>query len=194
MLSGAGIVDEFWKEVVDTPCYLVNISPTSVLVDKTPPEVWSSKKPSLAHLGAFGCDAFMHISKEKRSKLDNKAEKYIFIGYKYGVKGYKMWNLVTRKTIYSRDVIFREVESTSRNEDGPKEKEPKKLELEMKNEGFESLEQEESSKSDDGVEPQTPVLRRSNRLRRKTKRYSPHDFYSNFVLSILMMSLERLEK
>jgi len=127
MLSGVGLGHELWEEVVDTACYLVNRAPTSALVGKTPHEVLSGKKPSLAHLRVFGCDAFVHVPKEKRSELDNKVEKSIFIGYKDGVKGCKLWNLVTRKTIYSRDVIFREVKSTSKNEDGPKEKEPKKL-------------------------------------------------------------------
>lgn len=143
MLSGAGLTHEIWAKVVDTPCYLVNRSLIIVLVDKTPHEVWSSKKPSLAHLRVFGCDYFVHVPKEKMRKLDNKAEKSIFIGYKDGVKGYKLWNLVTRKTIYSRDVIFNEVESTSRSEYGPKEKEPGKLEFELNNEGFNVLKKEE---------------------------------------------------
>jgi hypothetical protein len=34
------------------------------------------------------------------------AEKCIFIGYKDGVKGYKLWNPETKKTVYSRDVAF----------------------------------------------------------------------------------------
>ena len=64
----------------------------------------------------------MHVPKEKRSKLDNKYEKCIFVGYKDGIKGYKLWNPVTRKIVYSRDVVFREDKKTSRNEDEPKEK------------------------------------------------------------------------
>ena len=40
----------------------------------------------------------MHVPKEKRSKLDNDAEKCMFIGYIDGVKGYKQWNPVTKKT------------------------------------------------------------------------------------------------
>ena len=67
------------------------------MVDKTPYGVWVGKKSSLSHLKLFGCDAFMHAPKEKRSKLDIKAVKCIFIVYKDGVKGYKLWNLVKGK-------------------------------------------------------------------------------------------------
>ena len=45
----------------------------------------------------FGCDSYVHVTKEKKSKLDNKDEKYIFIGYKYGMKGCKLQNPVTKK-------------------------------------------------------------------------------------------------
>ena len=41
--------------------------------------------------------------------MDNKDEKCIFIGYKDGVKGYKLQNLETKKIVYSGDVVFREV-------------------------------------------------------------------------------------
>jgi uncharacterized linocin/CFP29 family protein len=44
----------------------------------------------LEHLRVFSCDAYVHVSKENRSKLDNKAEKCIFVGYKDGIKGYKI--------------------------------------------------------------------------------------------------------
>ena len=74
-----------------TTCYLLNRSPSSVLVEKTLHEAWTGKKPSLEHLRVFGCDAYVHVPKENRSKLDKKDEKCIFIGYKY-VKGYKLWN------------------------------------------------------------------------------------------------------
>ena len=66
------------------------MSPSSTLVDMTPHEVWSGKKPSLSHLKVFGFDEFMHVPKEKRSKLDKKVVKCIFIGYKEGMKGYKL--------------------------------------------------------------------------------------------------------
>ena len=101
---------------MDTACYLINRSPSLALEDKTPQEVWTGKKPSLSHLRVFGCDAYVHVPKEKRTKLESKSEKCIFIGYKDGLKGYKLWNPVTRKVVYSQDVVFREVKDVIKHE------------------------------------------------------------------------------
>jgi hypothetical protein len=185
MLSGVGLEQEFWAEAVSTACYLVNRSPSSALDDTTPHEVWSGKKPSLQHLRVFGCDAYVHVPKENRSKLDNKAEKCIFIGYKDGVKGYKLWNPETKKIVYSRDVVFREVKDVSKQEFPPTQDEPEKIELELDDAKSESSEEEEAEEAEEEEEePHTPVLRRSVRDRRKPERYSPPDFRSNFSLSI----------
>ena len=54
MLSGVGLGQELWEVVVDIACYLKNRSPTLVLVNKNPHEVWSGKKPSISHLRVFG--------------------------------------------------------------------------------------------------------------------------------------------
>jgi hypothetical protein len=94
---------------VGTACYLVNKSPSSTLDEKTPQEVWTGKKPSLTHLKVFGCDAYVHVPKENMIKIDKKAEKCIFIRYKDGLKGYKLWYLETKKVVYNRDVVFREM-------------------------------------------------------------------------------------
>ena len=123
---------------MERTCYLVNQSPTLVLIDKTPQEVWTSKKPSIKHLKVFGFDAYVHVPKEKRSKLDNKSEKCIFIGYKYGMKGYKLWNPITKKNVYSQDVVFREFKEFPINEVTPMEKEPNKIEFELEGEEPES--------------------------------------------------------
>jgi hypothetical protein len=92
MLSGAGLGKELWAEVVGIACYMLNQSPSSVLDDKTPHGVWTGKKPSLTRLRVVGCQAYVHVPKENESKLDKKVEKCIFIGYKDGLKGYKLWN------------------------------------------------------------------------------------------------------
>ena len=154
MLSGTGLGQEFWAEAVETACYLVNRSPSSALEDKTPHKVWTGKKPSLSHLRVFGCDAYVHVPKEKRTKLDNKSERCIFIGYKDGLKGYKLWNPETRKVVYSRDVVFREVKDVVKHEVLPKE--PKKIEFELKEDESDSKIEEDS----EDEEPQTLAFRR----------------------------------
>ena len=92
MLSGTRLGQEFWAEAVETACYLVNRSPSSVLEDKTPNEVWIGKKPSFSYLREFGCDAYIHVPKDKITKLDSKYERCIFICYEDGLKGYKLRN------------------------------------------------------------------------------------------------------
>jgi transposase InsO family protein len=82
MLDGARLTQELWAEEVDTAKYLVNMSPSSALVDMTPHEVWYGKKPSISHLKLFGYDVFVQSPKEKRSKMDKKAGKCIFIDTK----------------------------------------------------------------------------------------------------------------
>jgi hypothetical protein len=107
MLSGVGLAQEFWVEVVDTAKYLLNMSSSYVLVEMNPHAVWSSKNPSVSHLKVFGCAAFVHVPKENRSKLDKKVVKCIFIECKEGMKGYKLWDLSSRKIVYSRYVVFK---------------------------------------------------------------------------------------
>jgi hypothetical protein len=86
---------------VGIACYLVNRSPSSTLDDNTPHKVWTGKKPSLTHLKVFGYEAYVHVPKENKSKLEKKVEKCIFIQYKDGLKGYKIWNPKTKKVVYS---------------------------------------------------------------------------------------------
>ena len=85
----------------------------------------------------------------------SKSKKCIFIGYKDGLKGYELWNPVTRKVMYNRDVVFREVKDVIKHELQPKE--PEKIEFVLKEEESYSTAEEES----EDEEPQTPGVRRS---------------------------------
>ena len=54
----------------------------------------------------FGYRAYVHILKNEISKLDGKAKKCIFLGYGHEESRYKLWDLVVKKLIRSRDVVF----------------------------------------------------------------------------------------
>eukprot|EP00253_Pinus_taeda_P022567 PITA_22567 len=78
MLSNSGLEKNFWAEAVRTACYLINISPTTALDGGIPEEVRTGKNLNYSHLKIFGCEAFIHIPKENRTKLDDKSMKCIF--------------------------------------------------------------------------------------------------------------------
>ena len=82
MLSGVELGQELWAEAVGVACYLVNRSPSSALDDKTPHEVWTKKKPSLQRLRVFGFDAYVHVPKENRSKLDKRLKSVSLLAIK----------------------------------------------------------------------------------------------------------------
>ena len=57
----------------------------------------------------FGCEAYVHVPREKHNKLEPKSRKRIFMGYgESGKMGYRLWDPEARKIVRSNDVIFNE--------------------------------------------------------------------------------------
>ncbi|KAK2404761.1 putative mitochondrial protein [Trifolium repens] len=94
----------FWAEAVYTAVYLLNRLPTRAVQEKTPIEAWIGVKPSAKHLKIFGSICYVHVPAAKRSKLDDKAEMGIFLGYASSSKGYRVYNLKTKQIVISRDL------------------------------------------------------------------------------------------
>ena len=88
--------------------YVQNRTPHRVLENKTPEEVFSSKKPKVSLLRIFGCPVYVHIPKEKRTKLDPSGKKGIFVGYSKSLKAYIIYFPGFKKIDISRDVTFDE--------------------------------------------------------------------------------------
>lgn len=80
MLKKKNMPAEFWAEAASCAVYWINRSPTKSLQNSTPNDAWYGRKPNVTHLKTFGCVAYSHIP-DSLSKLDDKFEKYIFIGY-----------------------------------------------------------------------------------------------------------------
>ena len=108
MLSDAKLPQRFWAEALSTAVYLSNRSPTKAVQGMTPFEAWTKEKPAVGHLRVFGSDAYAHVLKEERRKLDSKAKKCILVGYGEETKGYRLYDPTRAKIIFSRDVVFKE--------------------------------------------------------------------------------------
>ncbi|UYV69068.1 K02A2.6-like [Cordylochernes scorpioides] len=107
-LQSAELPQRFWAEAVNTAAYIRNKCYNSALGDKVPDELWSSRKPSVCHLKAFGCLAYSHIPTERRKKLDNRANRCILAGYSSQTKGYRLWCPETQHVIQTKHVKFDE--------------------------------------------------------------------------------------
>ncbi|XP_071917233.1 uncharacterized protein [Coffea arabica] len=108
ILTKSGVPKNFWPETVNWSIHMLNKSPTFAVKNMTPEEAWSGRKPTVDHFKFFGCIVYAHVPEQKRTKLDNKGEKYIFLGVSDQSKAYKLYNPITKKIITSRDVIFDE--------------------------------------------------------------------------------------
>ena len=100
MLWEANLSVGFWGECISTAVRLINISIASATPGTTPYEKWHGTKPSIHHLQPFGCTAYVHIPKDKRTKLDSKAWKGTFLRYQDNSKAYRIWDPAWRK-VYS---------------------------------------------------------------------------------------------
>ena len=89
------------------------MSPIVALTNTTPFEAFYSEKPSVAHFRVFGCDAYVHVPGEHRTKLDMKSNKMIFLGYTMESKAYKVFDSRTGKAVVSRDVVFDEMPTSA---------------------------------------------------------------------------------
>ncbi|KAL0283768.1 UNVERIFIED_CONTAM: hypothetical protein Sangu_2868500 [Sesamum angustifolium] len=64
---------------------------------------------------------YAHVPDPKRSKLDNKGEKCIFLGVCEQSTVYKLYNPVTKKVVISSDVVFNEAKFWSHEKCKPEQ-------------------------------------------------------------------------
>ncbi|PNX74518.1 copia-type reverse transcriptase-like protein, partial [Trifolium pratense] len=80
MLKQKNLPHKFWGEAVTTAAYILNKCLTKKL-KTVPEEAWSGRKPSVKHFKIFGSLCYKHVPDAKRTKLEDKSEIMILIGY-----------------------------------------------------------------------------------------------------------------
>lgn len=110
MLPHSKFPKGFWGEALNTAVHFINRSPSHALDVDIPKRVWKGKDISYDYLKVFSCRTFVHIPKDKKSKLDSKTKECIFFGYENGEFGYRLWDPIEKKLVRSQDVVFFEKE------------------------------------------------------------------------------------
>jgi hypothetical protein len=68
--------------------------------------MFSGKNPEVIHLKIFGCPVFVHILKEKRTKLEPSGKKGTFVGYSEVSKAFRVYIPGYHHIYINRDVTF----------------------------------------------------------------------------------------
>ena len=98
----------FWGDCIQTAVFLVNRLPTPVLKLKSPFSVLYNKEPDYTQLRVFGCLVFASTLPSSRHKFSPRAIPAVFMGYPLGYKGYRLYDIHSKKFFISRDVVFHE--------------------------------------------------------------------------------------
>jgi hypothetical protein len=91
MLHDQNLLKHPWVEAARTAVYVQNRTLHRVLGSKTTEEMFTGEKLEVSHLRIFSCPIYIHVPKEKRSKLDPSRKNGIFDGYSETLKAYKVY-------------------------------------------------------------------------------------------------------
>ena len=98
----------WWAEALMTVAHIINRVPNSARVDMSPWETLTGNKPDLSYFRVFGSIAFYRVDDSKRSKLDPKANRCLFIGYSETSKAYRVWDYKLNRVVITRSVVLNE--------------------------------------------------------------------------------------
>ncbi|KAK4389825.1 Retrovirus-related Pol polyprotein from transposon RE2 [Sesamum angolense] len=104
----ANLQSKYWGESIHATTYLINTAHinSTMEIDKLPYN--HHKPPFYANLKVFGCLYFASNTSPSKQKCDARAHKCVFLGCSQTHKAYKVVNLDTNLSFYSREVNFHE--------------------------------------------------------------------------------------
>jgi hypothetical protein len=108
MIHDKDLPMQLWAKALRKTMYVHNRLSHNALGFMTPKEMFSGKNPKVSHLKIFGCPIFVHVPKEKRTKLDPSGKKGIFVGYCEVSKAFRIYIPGYHHIEISRDVTFDE--------------------------------------------------------------------------------------
>jgi hypothetical protein len=111
MIHDQDLPMHLWEEATRTTVYVHKRLSHSALGFKTLEDMFSRKNPKVSHLKIFGCPIFLHVPKEKRTKMDPSRKKRIFVGYCEVSKAFEIYIPGYHHIEINKDVTFDEDEA-----------------------------------------------------------------------------------
>ncbi|CAA7015697.1 unnamed protein product [Microthlaspi erraticum] len=108
LLFQASLPVKFWGEAVLTAAHVINRTPTSIHKGRSPYELLFGSKPSYDQLKVFGSSCYTHVRSRDKDKFGERSRHCIFVGYPFGKKEWRVYDLETEEFVVSRDVVFQE--------------------------------------------------------------------------------------
>ncbi|KAJ9539063.1 hypothetical protein OSB04_031796 [Centaurea solstitialis] len=169
MMCRSSLPVSFWGHALETAAHILNKVPTKS-VEKTPYEIWTSKKPKLSFLKIWGCEVY--VKRPTSEKLKPKSDKCFFVGYPKTTVGYYFYNPTENKVFVARGGDFLE-DKFLNQEDTRNDVDLQEVEEDDTSPIVEPVAQQEyvETQPETVEEVQTQDLRRSTRIRQEPDRY-----------------------
>jgi len=149
MISEYVLPQYLWTETTNTSCYIENQIYFCKNSNKTPFEIYYSRKSNVSYFKVFGCKYFGLNTKGNLGKFDPKSFEAIFVGYSNTCKAYKVFNRSTLTIEEFIHVKFEESNSLVKNI----------VEIDSLGENFEKISMKDSPAQDEEEKPKDDTNR-----------------------------------
>ena len=105
LLVQAALPARFWAEALHTATYLLNRLPSTATSAPTPHHALFGVPPQYDHLRVFGCACYPNTTATASHKLAPRSTRCVFLGYSPDHKGYRCYDLASRRVLISRHVF-----------------------------------------------------------------------------------------
>ncbi|GJY46537.1 putative ribonuclease H-like domain-containing protein [Tanacetum coccineum] len=117
MLVFSRLPEFLWAEAVAAACFTQNWSIIHTRHNKTPYELLRGRKPSVEYFHMFGSLCYPTNDRDDLGKMKSKADIRVFIGYSEISRGFRIYNIRTKKIMENINVKFNELTAMASEHD-----------------------------------------------------------------------------
>jgi len=102
MLATSRLLEFLWEAATEHAAYVQNLSFTKFIPNSTPYQLWTGRKPNIAHLQEFGAPVWVLAEGQRvLHKMLPKSHQKVYVGYNDSSKSVKYYNTETRSILTS---------------------------------------------------------------------------------------------